>query len=104
MLKKYRDPILPTMIRPKQKKTFYYSLMTFIMIIYDSINSYIIYPVLYTSFRTYKVIRNSIDSNIKKKIINGAAISNISDKTFSCGHTEAEHIVLRHNHEKMKVY
>lgn len=104
MLKKYREPILPTMIRPKYKQTFYNSLMTFIIIIYDIVNNYVVYPVIYTSLLTYKVIRNTFNSNIKKKQINGAAISNISDKTFFCGHTDAEHIVLRHNHEKMKAY
>ena len=114
MLKKYRDPILPTMIRHKRKQTFYYKFFTFIMIIYDFINSYIVYPIIYIAkfgtriihdapFLTYKVIRNSFNLDIKKKQISGAAIPNILDQTFSCGHTEAEHIVLRHNHEKMKL-
>lgn len=104
MLQKYREPILPTMIRPKYKRTFYNSLMTFIMIMYDIVNNYVVYPVIYTSFLTYKVIKNTFNFNIKKKQINGAATSNISDKTFSCGHTDAEHIILRQNHEKMKAY
>ena len=90
MLQKYREPLLPTMIRYKYKRTFYSSLMIFIIIIYDIINNYVVYPVIYTSFFTYKVIRNTFNYKSyfvinKKKQIYGAVTANISDKTFSCG-------------------
>lgn len=85
MLQKYVPSVLPTMYQ--EKNTFYKAWIMFVIVIYETMAKYIITPIVYVYSSTTLYVLGFRATAIK------------DGDLYKCGHTAAQHAILRQTHE-----